>query len=105
MNPGELKHRITIQQLENVQNTFGEQKAGWIDVTTRWASIEPLIGRQYFAAEMVNSEITHKIKLRYVKGILPSMQVLYKTRKFQIISVINYQEKNCELQLMCKELI
>ena len=54
---------------------------------------------------MVNSEITHKIKLRYVKGILPSMQVLYKTRKFQIISVINYQEKNCELQLMCKELI
>ncbi|TGE33172.1 phage head closure protein [Desulfosporosinus sp. Sb-LF] len=30
-----------------------------------WASIEPLSGREYYAAQQVNAEITHRIKIRY----------------------------------------
>ena len=105
MNPGELKHRITFQKLNNTQNDYGEPIESWQDIATVWASINPVVGREYFAAETVNSEVSHKIKIRYRFGITPDMRVNFKGRIFSIKSVINYNERNTELQLMCKELV
>lgn len=106
MNPGELRHRITLQKLTNSQDSFGQQiEDNWMDIITVWASIEPLVGKQYFAAEQVQSEISHKIKIRYLPGITPDMRIKYSTRIFQIVSPLNYKELNIELQLMCKELL
>jgi SPP1 family predicted phage head-tail adaptor len=75
-------------------------------VVTVWAYIEPLTGRQYFSAETVNSEVTHKIKLRYRTGIISDMQVKFGTRTFKIISPpMNLNEGNVEMHLMCKEVL
>lgn len=105
MNPGQLRHRITIQQKTRVQNEYGEEIADWVDVASVWASVNPISGREFFAAEAVNSEVTHKINMRYRSGITPDMRVKFKERYFQIIVVMNLQEKNVELQLLCKELV
>jgi SPP1 family predicted phage head-tail adaptor len=105
MNPGELRHRITLQKLENVQDSFGQPVEQWNDVATIWASVKPLVGREFFAAETVNSEVTHKVRIRFRAGITPDMRIKFGTRIFQITAVINYQERNVELQLMCKEFI
>jgi SPP1 family predicted phage head-tail adaptor len=105
MNSGELRHRIKIQKLEKNQDTFGQPVESWPDVATVWASVEPLVGRQFFEAETITHELTHKIKLRYRQGVTPSMRVKFGDRYFQIVSIINYQERNRELQLMCRELI
>jgi SPP1 family predicted phage head-tail adaptor len=105
MNPGELRHRIVIQKLENTQDSFGQPVEKWNDVATVWSSVKPLVGREFFAAETVNSEVTHKVRMRYKAGITPDMRVKFGIRIFQITAVINYQERNIELQLMCKELV
>lgn len=107
MNPGSLRHKITFQKLNNVQDTFGQPVEVWNDVFTNvWASVIPISGKELFAAETVNSEITHKIKLRYKSGITPDMRIKFKDRYFSITGPpINFQEKNKELQLMCKELV
>ncbi|WP_096224897.1 phage head closure protein [Geobacillus sp. FJAT-46040] len=105
MDPGLLRHRITIQQKTRVQNEYGEEIADWVDVASVWASVNPISGREFFAAEAVNSEVTHKINMRYRSGITPDMRVKFKERYFQIIAVMNLQEKNAELQLLCKELV
>jgi SPP1 family predicted phage head-tail adaptor len=106
MNPGELRHRITIQKLVNTQDTFGQPLEQWPNVVTVWASVKPIVGKEFFAAETVNSEVTHKIKIRYRAGITPDMRVKFKNRYFQIIGPpINYKELNTELQLMCRELV
>lgn len=105
MNPGELRHRIIIQKQITTQDTFGEQYEEWDNITTVWANINPISGREFFAAESVNSEITHKVRLRYREDIKPDMRVSYKGRIFRVESVINEFEKDKLLQLMCKELI
>ncbi|MDW7651312.1 MAG: phage head closure protein, partial [Bacillota bacterium] len=77
----------------------------WVDIGTVWASIEPLSGREFFAAQQVNAEVSTKITLRYKAGIKPEMRVLFAGRVFEILSVINLEEKNIQFVLMCKEVL
>ena len=105
INPGELRHRITFQKLNNSQNEYGEISEFWEDILNIRAGIYPISGKEFFAAETVNSEITHKVKIRYVEGLTPNMRINFNNRIFSIESIINFQEKNIELQLLCKELI
>ncbi len=110
INPGELRHRITIQALSNSQNGYGEIEVNtpkvWNDVLSVRAGIYPISGKKFFSAETENSEITHKVKIRYIEGLTSNMRIKFGDRYFEIISPpINFQEKNIELQLLCKELI
>lgn len=103
MRAGELRHKITIQLNQPIRNSYGELEDNWINVTTVWASIEVLRGREYFAAQQINEQITAKITIRYITGITTKMRVLFKDRIFDILAVLNHDERNIELNLMCKE--
>ncbi|WP_066316958.1 phage head closure protein [Bacillus sp. FJAT-29814] len=105
INPGEFRHVISFQKKSGVQNSYGEKSNDWVDVIKSRAGIYPVSGKEFFAAETINSEVTHKVNLRYLSGITPDMRIKFGERFFSIISVINFQEKNIELQLLCKELI
>lgn len=100
MDPGKLNKRITFQ----LQDLDSEDE-DWKDIATTWANINPISGKEYYSAETINSDLTHKIRLRYRRGITPDMRIIYNDRIFYIISVINEYEKNTMLQLMCRELI
>lgn len=100
MNPGELRYKITFQ-LQDLE----QEVEKWDDVCTVWANIKPIAGKEYYQAETIESELTHRIIMRYRKGITPEMRVVYKGRIFYIQSVINDYERNVSLQLMCRELV
>lgn len=105
INVGSYRHIVVFQKMSSLQDSYGENDDDWIDVLKTRAGIYPISGREFFAAETVNSEVSHKVHTRYVKGITPDMRVKFGDRFFKIVSVINFQEKNVELQLLCKELI
>jgi SPP1 family predicted phage head-tail adaptor len=105
INPGEFRHSITFQKKSGEQNDYGEVINQWEDVTTTRASIYPISGKEFFSAEKINSEVTHKVNLRYLPNITTDMRVKFRERSFHIESAINFQEKNSILQLLCKELI
>jgi SPP1 family predicted phage head-tail adaptor len=108
INPGEFRHIITFQKKSDGQNSYGEvskNDSDWTNVVTVRAGIYPISGKEFYAAETVNSEVSHKVNLRYIPGITPDMRIKFGARTFKIFSVINFQEKNIELQLLCKELI
>lgn len=104
-NAGKLRHRITIQEHVTGQDEFGQPRDDWRDVTTVWAAVEPLRGREYFAAQQVQADVTARIRIRYRKGIRPEMRSLYDGRLYDILSVIDPEERHQELQLMCREVI
>ena len=81
MDPGKLNKRITFQ----LQDLDSEDE-DWKDIATTWANINPISGKEYYSAETINSDLTHKIRLRYRKGITPDMRVLYNGRIFYIVS-------------------
>lgn len=105
MNPGILRHRITIQELREGQDEAGQPVQEWQDVATVWGAVEPLRGREYFAAAQVQAEVTTRIRIRYSKGIKPDMRVLYDGRLYNINAVIDPEERHMELQLMCREVM
>lgn len=105
MNIGKLRHRITIQKQVNETNDYGAVVTKWRTLATVWADVRPISGREYFSAQQVQSEITTQIWLRHLDGVLPTMRVKFGSRTLEIVSVLNTQERNISLQLMCKEIV
>lgn len=85
------------------QDSVGGQSLSWSRVIETWASIEPLSGRQLFAAQAVQNETTHRVVLRYIAGIAPPMRVNFGGRLFDILAVRNVEERNRSLELDCRE--
>lgn len=104
INAGRLNKRIIIQRKTGSASSMTEPETLGT-VKTVWACLEPLQGKAYFEANRQNSEVTIKITIRYLQGITPDMQILFGTRIFEIISIINVGERNCEMQLMCREVL
>lgn len=107
MNIGKMRHRITFQQQKSDKDSLGSyssEEEDWEDVATVWAQISPISGKEYFS-EMRENTVSHKIYCRYRSGISPKMRIKFKNRIFRIISVINWDERNEGLTLMCEELV
>lgn len=100
---GNLRHRITLQKPVIIRDSIGQELEGWQDVATVWASIEPLSGKEYFNAQQTNSEVSTKITIRYLESVTPFMRVFFQKHTYNILSVINFEERNIYLQLLCSE--
>lgn len=105
MRAGDLRHQVTIQQFESIDDGGGGHEEVWTDLTTVWGSVEPLNGKERYDAQQIQATLSHKIRIRYYPNLKPSMRVKFETRVFNILSIINFEERNRELQLMCEELI
>lgn len=103
INAGALRHRVTIQKATESINEKGETVPTWETFATVWAAVEPLRGREYFQSNAIQSELTTRIRIRYLAGVNPHMRVLYNGRTFHIQAVIDVDERHREMQLMCIE--
>jgi SPP1 family predicted phage head-tail adaptor len=91
----------------STQNEYGEQTAETAYVTVAeniWASVSPIRGKEYWQAEQIQSKVSTRIELDYILGIDSSMRVLYGSRVFNIVAVIDLKEMHRTLQLMCEEI-
>ncbi len=106
MRSGKLRHRVTIQRyvLGSPQQTATGQPDGvWTDFMTVWASIEPLSGRELFAAQEHHSEITHRVRMRHDAGVTAQMRISFDGRIYSVYAMIDPELRGRELQLMCGE--
>lgn len=103
MRAGRLKHRITIEKPEQTKDEFGQLTKTWVTVCSTRAAIDPISGKEYFAAQQINNAINYKITIHYRLGIKSSYRIKYKERIFEIHAPLNPKEANRELQLMCEE--
>lgn len=106
ISAGTLRHRVTVQQLvagSPQQNAGGEPDETWTDLVTRWASIDPLQGRQLVAAQQVNSEVTGVIRMRYLSTVTSRMRCVFNSRYYDILAVVNPLEQNEETVLYVRE--
>ena len=102
---GKLRHRVTIQQLVNIDDGGGGSIETWQDIVPVWAAIEPLRGNERYTAQQVQSTLSHKVTIRYREGVKPQMRLTYKGRVFEVESVIDVEERHQWLELLCSEVI
>jgi SPP1 family predicted phage head-tail adaptor len=105
MRAGSLRHRITIRRLVDGQDDeFGSATLTPTVFADRVpASVEPLTGKELINADRTEAGVSHRVRIRYMPGIVPKMQVVFNERILNIVSVINKEERNIELELMCLE--
>ncbi len=91
MRVGRLRHRIYLQSKVVTRDAFGSEVITYKTENPRpiFAGIEPLTAREYFASQQMKSQVTHKVILRYYPGVQTDWRVLYGTRQFNIIEIIN----------------
>jgi len=105
MRAGRLRQRVTIQGKVVTQDTYGAEEITWTDVVTVWAAVEPLRGREFLEAQREGAEVTTRIVMRYRASVTPEMRVVFGDHTYDVLSVIQVEERRRELQLMCRELI
>ncbi|GAB6174503.1 phage head closure protein [Paradesulfitobacterium aromaticivorans] len=105
MDPGKLKHQVTIQQNNPSQDAEGVMVENWVDIATVWAAVQPLQGRELLAAQSIAAEVTTRIRIRFRAGITSAMRILYGSRVFDIQAPIDPEEKHQELNLLCREVM
>lgn len=108
MRSSALNRRITIQQRGTAQDEFGAQVNTWTEIGSLWASIEPLNGRELIAAQAVQSEISHRITIRYQPQFsnpkhVATMRIMYKDRIFNIYAAMNIAEGNRMIDILATE--
>lgn len=106
MRGGSLRSRITIQIWEENPGTTGEPIATWSDFTTVWGSLIPFGGSEKFDNHQVAGEMFYKIRVRYsakMAQVTEKDRAVFKSRIFDIISILNNGERNKEMTLVCKE--
>lgn len=103
MRAGRLNRRITIQERIETQNDMGEVVWTWVDVCTVWAEIAAVGGREFFAAQQVQSSVTHNILIRYRPGIVAKMRAVESNCDavaYDIEAVLP-NARRTEIKLMC----
>ena len=110
INSGKYRHIVTFQKTKDAQNLYGETSIhddeNWEDAFTARVGVFPISGREALGldANVKLGEITHRVVLRYTKGVESNMRIKFGTRIFDIISPpVNNYERNDELLLFCKE--
>lgn len=112
MQPGTLRRRIDIQVLGTTKDSFGGIIQKWNTVFADVpCSIESISGREYFAAQQVQSSISVRITMRWRPGTIdPTMRAInYKDQAHTIFDVYNIEAVipdltgRRELVLMCTQ--
>lgn len=109
IDAGRLRCRITFQRFDGACDAYGAPLLAddehWADYASAWAAVDPLSGREFFTAAQSQSEVTHRVLLRYMAGIETEMRILYGERRFSIVSSRDVSERHEYLQLLCRELV
>ena len=102
----DMRTKITILALQTDYDAEGEPINDWKSVaglTDLWASKEPLLGNEFFAAEQAQSKVEVKFRTYYVPGVKNEMRVQDEEGTYEILSAINVKNLNRELLMYCKK--
>lgn len=105
MKIGPLKHRVEFRENQPTINDYGERVEAWVIVKTPFASVEPLLGRELFTAESVQSKVTVKVRTRYFDEANDRMQIWHKGNKYRIESAVPVMENGREMLFYCSKVV
>ena len=102
---GQLRNYATIEQLKGTVSSSGEPLNDWSHVWSGRIAIYPVRSIERENLGKVEAKATHRIAMRWRAGIKPSMRIRFDGRAFDIISIVNVEERNRRLELQCMEVL
>lgn len=103
MRIGDLNKRVTIQYETKTADGMGSFTVSWTDLKTVWAAIWPVSANEQVQGMKETMTITHRIRIRYRSDVLSSYRIQFGSRYFNIVSMVNPNEKGEWLDILAKE--
>lgn len=103
MQVGKLDKRITWQYPAKTSDGMLGETVTWTTVCETWARILPKSAKEIRQSEQMTMNVTHTVRIRYRNPFLPSWRGLFRGRIFQIIGIVNPEEKNEWLDILVRE--
>jgi len=100
MNPGKLRHRVSILKKTTGTDPDGYPTEEWAAVATVWAEVKPIAGREYFTAAAVQAEHQVRFTMRYRKDVTSDMRLRYDDQDYEIKAILDLGARRAWLQVM-----
>jgi SPP1 family predicted phage head-tail adaptor len=96
-------HRITIEARSTAQDSFGGQSPDWVPLGVFYANVKPMTGRELETAQAIHAEVTHEVRMLYDARVTAKHRIRFNGRLFDILSVLNMNERGIETRISAKE--
>lgn len=104
IDAGQLRERIVVQQANESRNRLGETTYAYSTFAEVWASVTGVTAREFLLANTQQTEITHRIRMRFLAGLTSQMRISWRGRTLQIISVLEHENRSVH-ELICTETV
>lgn len=105
MQIGHLNKRIILQCPTRTSDGMGSFTTVWAEDSKVWAAIWPTSAKEQIQSMKETLTVSHRIRIRYKSSVLSSWRVKFGSRYFNIVSLVNPEERNEWLDIMCKEAV
>lgn len=102
----DYRYKIDFLQRTNERDEYGDPKDEWVSVegkTGIWASMDPLLGNEFFTALTTENKVEVKFNMRYIPGITSEMRIQHGEDVYEIVGPpVNVKGLNRELLCYCR---
>jgi len=108
INGTNFRWRVKIVQPTRTKDSMGSINEDDATVFAEvWAAVEALsattFGKKVYSSLQEVSEVTHRVTIRYLAGVKASMNVWFRDRVFKIEAIVDPDEQQKVLYLLCIE--
>jgi SPP1 family predicted phage head-tail adaptor len=111
MRAARLDRRASFQAPTETKGTDGGLTTTYATQFTVWGGLEAAGGRELFESGKITAEYSHKLTIRFRRGILPSWRVLIPNgatpsvnRTYAVVSALDPDDGRREMQIALKEM-
>ena len=105
MKAGQLRTRGTIENQDNSGNVPNGSRTWSTYASNVWAGVKPVSGMESVdqGTKKTQSDVTHMIKMRFIKGLKPTMRFVFDGRILMFRIIRNIEERDRELEIEARE--
>ena len=102
MRAGRRNKKVAIQRSTPTRGDFGEEVEAWATLSQPFVNIKTISGNEVIQGGQIDAKSTHLITLRKT-DITPADQILHGSRVFNIIKVIDPEERGFDQVVQVSE--
>lgn len=103
MSVGSMRHKVALQERVRTSDGAGGAESAWETVANVWCSIVPRSASERFRSMKIEDAVTHVVTMRYRSDFNTTWRVNYGGRLFNVIQVLNKDEKGKYLDVLLQE--
>tara|TARA_R110002124_G_scaffold207146_1_gene373597 strand:+ start:510 stop:839 length:330 start_codon:yes stop_codon:yes gene_type:complete len=100
---GKMRYRVKVERATNTRDAGGGIAQAFNPVTFIYADIKPKSANSVYRQGMLQEKVTHEVTIRYMTNIDTNSRITFGTRQFAINGIINVDERDRFLTLLCEE--